>query len=806
MSLKKAFSILSKKSPPSVKTSMVNEAQAITNQARQSNQPGFGDKSVYNEGGTWSPGNPLQPQNQGQAPFQNQYKVGRNLVINPRMEDPRMTPFQVLRALADSHDITGICIKMMIDQVTGDEWDIVPTKKEDKSDHSKDIDTVKAFLYRPDKVHLFSDWLKLYLNDVLPIDAGTIYKRRTRGGKLYSLEVIDGATIKPLIDAYGRVPLPPNAAYQQIIYGMPYGSADNIPGFTTNDIIYRPRYPRTWTTYGFAPTEQLLMKINIMLRRDDFHLRYYTKGALPDAGLFQVDANWTPDQIAQYQELWNDVMSGNIDERLAMRFVPKGAYTPTKEFTFDPKNDEWIARLVAVTFGVNPQAFIMAMTRATGEMQDSQQTDIGLGPLESFLEETFTDIIQNDLGFKHLRFKYIDEKKEDAKVTVDRNMQYVSRGLRTIDELRAADGLAPITDLPNGVPPYVMVGNDIILITKEYVEAKMKSQIDMLAMGITQGGNAQNNQQAQNNIVSDKTPTPDKKVTSKSIMDELKQYEKFAVNQLKKKTKRGFLTEIIPDSVCKQIKNKLAKLETADQIRDLFKAAKKKIIAIETLRQTLQDDLEDELDESGDNFMTAVETAGTAEKVLDFISDHDFFIGFDIDKVSDTVKGISEVGWQTGKDMLESMTGDEIKLRFDSHIAAEQAKNHALDLVKDLSDSSRDMLKSTISSSVGNEESWETLKGRLKDNYAFSDSRAETIARTESAKLYNNGFIIAGQESGLVESVDVEDGDEDDECSEAVASSPWTLEMALDNPISHPNCTRSFTYNLKDDTDSQDEE
>ena len=38
------------------------------------------------------------------------------------------------------------------------------------------------------------------------IDAATIYPRYNRGGSLYSLDVIDGATIKPLIGEDGRAP------------------------------------------------------------------------------------------------------------------------------------------------------------------------------------------------------------------------------------------------------------------------------------------------------------------------------------------------------------------------------------------------------------------------------------------------------------------------------------------------------------------------------------------------------------------------------------------------------------------------
>ena len=59
----------------------------------------------------------------------------------------------------------------------------------------------------------------MLLEDPLVIDAATIYPRYDRGGNLYSLDVIDGATIKPLIGEDGRAPEAPDPAYQQILHG-----------------------------------------------------------------------------------------------------------------------------------------------------------------------------------------------------------------------------------------------------------------------------------------------------------------------------------------------------------------------------------------------------------------------------------------------------------------------------------------------------------------------------------------------------------------------------------------------------------
>ena len=63
-----------------------------------------------------------------------------------------------------------------------------------------------AFLARPDKRHAFGDWLRMLVEDMLVIDAATIYPRFERGGGLYSLDIVDGATIKPLIGEDGRAP------------------------------------------------------------------------------------------------------------------------------------------------------------------------------------------------------------------------------------------------------------------------------------------------------------------------------------------------------------------------------------------------------------------------------------------------------------------------------------------------------------------------------------------------------------------------------------------------------------------------
>ena len=99
----------------------------------------------------------------------------------------------------------------------------------------------------------------------------------TRGGALYSLDIIDGATIKPLIGEDGRAPEPPDPAYQQILKGVP--AAD----FSADELLYLPRNLRSHRLYGMSPVEQIALTVNIALRRDAATLDYYRTGSSPDA-------------------------------------------------------------------------------------------------------------------------------------------------------------------------------------------------------------------------------------------------------------------------------------------------------------------------------------------------------------------------------------------------------------------------------------------------------------------------------------------------------------------------------------------
>lgn len=67
-----------------------------------------------------------------------------------------------------------------------------------------------------------------------------------------------------------------------------------------------------------------------------------------------------------------------------------------------------------------------------------------------------------------------------------------------------------------------------------------------------------------------------------------------------------------------------------------------------------------------------------------------------------------------------------------------------------IDDTTRDMLKQTVTEAMESGVSNDKLAGIIKDAYAFSDQRAELIARTETAFADVAGNLTAWKDSGVV--------------------------------------------------------
>ena len=388
------------------------------------------------------PGQPLAPQAQEVEGRQFDFDVSVNTQTQPRIHDDKGVTFRDLRILADQYDILRLVIETRKDQVERLEWAIklrqkVGNNSDDAIDDSR-IAKIQDFFAFPDGQHDFATWLRMLLEDMLVIDAASLYRRKTRGGEPYAFEIIDGATLKCLIDDRGRTPLSPDPAYQQILKGVP------AVNYTTDDLLYLPRNPRSNRLYGFSPCEQVLMTVNIGLRKQVSSLEYYTSGNTPEA-LVGTPPGWTVDQIKTWQKYWDDILAGNLSERRRTRFVPGGMeYHPTKVVDLKDEFDDWIARVICFAFSIPPTAFTKQVNRATAETAKEAAEQEGLAPTLNWVKRFMDRILAQDFRAPDLEFQWKTDEAQDPLEQAQVDKILVSSGIITINEARSNRGLDPL--------------------------------------------------------------------------------------------------------------------------------------------------------------------------------------------------------------------------------------------------------------------------------------------------------------------------------------------------------------------------
>jgi hypothetical protein len=363
------------------------------------------------------------------------YPFGANLNYIPRSEDG--VSFPELRGLADALPLLRAVIETRKDQIAAQSYAIRARARGDSPASSQAIDQVTCFLARPDRRHSFADWLRMLLEEMLVIDAATLYPRYNRGGSLYALDIIDGATIKPLIGEDGRAPESPDPAYQQILKGIP--AAD----FSAEELLYLPRNPRAHRLYGMSPVEQIALTINIALRRDASTLDYYRAGSSPDA-FATLPKEWTADQIRSFQDYFDALMSGNLAPRRQTKFMPADfKLIEARQPPLKDQYDEWLARIICYAFSVPVSPFVSQVNRATGETMRQQATQEGLVPLKAWVKNALDHVIQECMNEPALEFVWVGDDAIDPLEQAQTLQILVGAGIKTREEARADLGLGP---------------------------------------------------------------------------------------------------------------------------------------------------------------------------------------------------------------------------------------------------------------------------------------------------------------------------------------------------------------------------
>jgi hypothetical protein len=456
----------------------------------------------------FSPGEPLipapiDPPMASGRPAPRRYDVPTSANLDTTTSG-RLVPWSVLRDAADQVSVVRSCIEVRKSEMTGLEWsfgvnsarvkqlaersgDSTRATTADLQDkYADDIERLHRWWTTPDRINRwsFSEWLGALIEDQLVIDAVSVYPHLTLGGDLHSAELIDGSTVKPLLDHRGATPQPPLAAYQQILYGFPRGDyqasppsavdAEFVsavygrlsgPSADTDALIYKVRNRRSAGPYGFSCVEQALADVDLWLKRFDWLRQEFSSGVTPEM-LINVDAPLTPEQLRQYEAVFNDDLSGRAADRHRAKFLPAGfnaSYPGSFDAKFSSDFDYHLVRLICAAFDVLPTSIGFTPNQGTGSLgSQSQQSGERVSQLQRATKPTaqwVTDLI-NEISTAYLgmppeitfRFHGLDEDDEtrEAKLLTG----YVGAGLQTLNEGRDQLNL-PRYGFPEADQPYL---------------------------------------------------------------------------------------------------------------------------------------------------------------------------------------------------------------------------------------------------------------------------------------------------------------------------------------------------------------
>lgn len=429
----------------------------------------------------------------------------------------RKVPWELLRDAADNVSIVKSCIETCKSALTGLPWSFgvdsararVLAKRSNTSSHAviadlqdkfaDDIDRLHQFWLKPDRISnwTFVEWLTALLDDELTLDAVAVYPHLQMNGDLHSLEILDSATIKPLLDHRAATPQPPWAAFQQILWGFPRGEysqanihVNELPDGVdaqfvsavygpvkgtyapTDALIYKVRNRRSGSPYGYSCVEQALPDIDLYLKRQEWLRAEFNAGVIPQM-VVNVDSSMTAEQMREWQSILNDALSGNTGERHRATFMPQGftaSYPAGFEAKYSSDLDMQMIKLICASFGVMPTSLGFMPTGRGGssgggssgsssgrsmQLQQDAQLERSTKPRAEWVVDIINEISINYLGMPpEVTFAFHGLDDQDEQRSAELLESYIDTGLMVLNEGRDQLNL-PRFNFPEANEPFL---------------------------------------------------------------------------------------------------------------------------------------------------------------------------------------------------------------------------------------------------------------------------------------------------------------------------------------------------------------
>lgn len=173
---------------------------------------------------------------------------------------------------------------------------------------------------------------------------------------------------------------------------------------------------------------------------------------VPD-GVVETDQMMDPEQVNEFAESWHQAVGGT---RRGIPVLHSGLKFRAVELSAEAMqfvaSRQWTAQLVCAAFGVAPYMIGMptehSMTYSNVQQVTTGFVRFGLRSLAARIEAAFSDLLPST---QVTTFEYGELQRPDIADRYELHRTAIAAGFKTVDEVRAEEGLPPLRNAPAGL-------------------------------------------------------------------------------------------------------------------------------------------------------------------------------------------------------------------------------------------------------------------------------------------------------------------------------------------------------------------
>lgn len=727
-------------------------------------------------------------------------------LYKPPFGYPRYSNIDYVRYLAKTPYVE-MCVDTILKEISSVEWEIVVNEnlpeqiKESmydengklKPEYESELNHIKAFFENPNTNNeTFEDvFVNMAYRDVLEINSGVINKVFNLKGEMVEIVARDGATFTKNPDIHGMLTnrqdliipkkivqnmseavnpfqhIPARTAQNDAAYFQYGWIAGPLPiPFGRKEIIWLENMKRSDDIYGYSAVQLLAKSIQMLLYHIESDLEYFNDNNVPK-GIIGLDAS-DSDEIKAFKNQWFDNQYAKDDfgnYKKKMHKIPIVNYVPKFErIQFSSQEiqliekQRWYSKMVWACFGVT--GVELGYTEdAAGQANQIVQSKVfrkkAINPalrkithsINKQIIPEFEYIVEIPIGKKTLPmnryvFKYnmfdVDEETNKANLYE----KWIDNGIKTVNEIRKLEGDSPVEWGDDKPIKFRSSGNNFNFNNPNGTEVDENIE------------KPTNSKRPDDNVEKTKEEMRNKSIESKPF-GEYEDFNECVRDNQDKRDPEAYCAEIHKEitgeypseKTKKKSKNPLILGENEVPDKDklkrglLYLLKQNEKYIIDKVRKEMKEDIIKNI-KSGDLSNLEVKSLNEIIKNINSL--------VNMNSIKSLLAKVIRHEFLKGAEDSEETINKKVNFNYvpDSD-AIDYIQNYTFDNVKGMTEEIQNKLSQQLKIGFMNGEGVDKIIKRVKNSFDVSENRAETIARTESARAHQLGKLSAFKQSGV---------------------------------------------------------